>query len=39
VNEADIRNACEMVSTVHEEMKESVEEVKGGDGVLNLVTR
>ena len=35
VNEADIRNACELVSRVHEEMKESVEQ--SGDGVLNLV--
>lgn len=39
VNETDIRNACELVSRVNEEMKESVEQVKGGDGVLNLVKR
>ena len=39
VNETDIRNACELVSKAHEEMKESVEEVNDGDGVLNLVTR
>ena len=39
VNEADIRNACELVSRVNDEMKETVEEVKSGDGVLNLVTR
>jgi integrase len=39
VNEADIRNAFELVSKVHEEMKGSVEQVKHGDGVLNLVTR
>jgi hypothetical protein len=37
VNETDIRNACELVSRAHEEMKEVVENVKGGDGVLNLV--
>lgn len=39
VNETDIRNACELVSRVNEEMKESVEQVKGGDGMLNLVTK
>jgi len=39
VNETDIRNACELVSKVHDEMKESVEEVKSGDGVLSLITR
>ena len=37
VNETDIRNACELVSRVHEEMKETVEQVKSGDGVLSLV--
>jgi len=39
VKETDIRNACELVSKVHDEMKESVEEVKSGDGVLSLITR
>jgi integrase len=36
VNETDIRNACELVSKVHEEMKESVEEVKNMNGLFNL---
>jgi integrase len=39
VNEADLKSACELVSRAHEEMKESVEQAKGGEGVLNLVTR
>ena len=39
VNETDLKNACELVSRVNEEMKESVEQVKGGDGMLNLVTK
>jgi integrase len=39
VNETDIRNACEMVSRAHEEMKETVEQVQGGNSLLNLVTR
>lgn len=39
VKETDIRNACELVSRAHEEMKENVEEVKSGDCVLSLVTR
>ena len=38
VNEADIRNACEMLSKAHEEMKEVVGQGKNGDSVLNLVT-
>jgi integrase len=37
VNETDIRNACELVSRAHEEMKETVEQVKHGEAVLNLV--
>ena len=39
VNETDIRNACELVSRVNEEMKEVAEDAKSGDGLLNLVMR
>lgn len=39
VNETDIRNACELVSKAHEEMKETVEQSQNGNGVLNLVTK
>ncbi|HME41717.1 MAG TPA: site-specific integrase [Syntrophorhabdales bacterium] len=38
VNEADIRNACELVSKAHQEMEEAVEQAQNGDNVLNLVT-
>lgn len=38
VNEADIRSACELVSKVHEEMKEMVEQSQDGDNVVKLVT-
>ena len=37
VNETDPRNACEVVSKAHEEMKETVEQVQNGNRVLNLV--
>ena len=37
VNETDLRNACELVSRAHEEMKETVEQSQNGNGVLNLV--
>jgi hypothetical protein len=37
VNEADIRNACELVSRVHEEMEEVVGQREDADGALNLV--
>jgi hypothetical protein len=39
VNETDIRNACELVSKAHEEMKEVIGQREKGDGVLNLVKR
>lgn len=39
VNETDIRNACELVSKAHEEMKETVEQIQNGNGVLNLVKK
>jgi len=37
VNETDIRNACELVSNAHQEMKEMVEQSQNGTGLLNLV--
>ena len=37
VNETDIRNACELVSNAHQEMKGVVEESQNGDNVVNLV--
>jgi hypothetical protein len=39
VNEQDLKNACELVSKAHEEMKETVEQSQNGSGVLNLVTK
>ena len=38
VNEADIRNACKLVSNAHEDMKAAVEKAQNGDKVLNLVS-
>jgi len=38
VNEADIRNACELVAKAHEEMEDVMGQGKNGDGLLNLVT-
>ena len=37
VNEADLKNACELVPKAHEEMKETVEQSQNESGVLNLV--
>jgi hypothetical protein len=37
VNETDLRNACELVSKAHEEMKEVMGQGQSGDNVLNLV--
>ena len=39
VNEADIRNACELVSNAHQEMEEMVEQSQNGDKVVNLVKK
>jgi integrase len=38
VNEQDLKNACELVSNAHQEMKEMVEQSQNGDNVVNLVT-
>jgi hypothetical protein len=38
VNEQDLRNASELVSKAHEEMRETIEHSKNGGDVLNLVT-
>jgi len=37
VNEADLKNACELVSKAHEEMEETIEQIQNGDNRLNLV--
>ena len=37
VNEHDLRNASELVSKAHEEMRETIEQSHNGNGVLNLV--
>ena len=37
VNEADLKNACELVSKVHQEMEEAMGQGENGNGVLNLV--
>jgi hypothetical protein len=37
INEADLRNACELVSKAHEEIKETVEQSQSGNSILNLV--
>jgi len=39
VNEADIKNACELVSNAHQEMKVAVEQAQNGDNVVNLVKK
>ena len=39
VNEADIRNACELVSKAHVEMKETIEQVQNENSSLNLVRK
>ncbi|MGD0237180.1 MAG: hypothetical protein ABSC55_21955 [Syntrophorhabdales bacterium] len=39
VNETDIRNACELVSNAHQEMKETVEQSQNVDNGLILVTK
>ena len=38
VNEADLKNACELVSRTHQEMEEAMGQGQNLDGVLNLVT-
>jgi integrase len=37
VNEQDLKNACELVSKVHQEMEELMGQGETGDGVLGLV--
>jgi integrase len=37
VNEQDLKDACELVLKVHQEMEEVMGQGENGDGVLNLV--
>ena len=39
VNETDIRNACELVSKAHDEMKEVIGQAQSESGTLNLVKK
>ena len=39
VNEQDLKNACELVSNAHQELKETIEQSQNGDNVLNLVKK
>jgi hypothetical protein len=39
VNEADPKNACEIVSQAHQEMEELLEQGQDGDRVLNLIKK
>jgi hypothetical protein len=39
VNEQDLRNASELVSKAHEEMRETIVQSQNGDNLLNLVKR
>jgi hypothetical protein len=39
VNEQDLKNACEMVSKVHQEMEEVIGKGQNGDGVLKVVKK
>ena len=39
VNEADIKNACELVSNAHQDLQEAVEQSQNGSSLLNLVKK
>ena len=39
VNEQGLKNACELVSNAHQELKETIEQSQNGDNVLNLVKK